>query len=87
MAEDADFCEVTLTAERRGKPHKLLSVHTFMGFPNRLEELMQSIKRRLKECIKEINDRIQLHSNVALLSFFMSKLLNLTLFSTWLDIV
>lgn len=77
MAENEDFCEVTLTAERRGKPHKLLTVHTFMGFPNRLEELMQNIKRRLEECIKEIEDRIQLHSNITLLNFFMSKLMNL----------
>jgi hypothetical protein len=76
MAEEEDFCEITLTAERRGKPPKRLEVHTFMGFPNRLETLMHNIKHILKNCIHEIELRTQLSLHAQLLEFFTSKLMD-----------
>jgi hypothetical protein len=73
MAESEDFREVELTAERRGKPQKLLKVCVSLGFPNHLEKLMRTIHQELRGSIKELEDRIQLSLQSQLLGYFMSK--------------
>ena len=73
MAENEDFREVELTAERRGKPRKLLKACVSLGFPNHLERLMRNIQQELQGAIRELEDRIQLSLHSQLLGYFMSK--------------
>lgn len=73
MAENDCFRDVILTANSCGSLKRLLRVEVRLGLPNNLEKLMQSIQRLLKDCISELEARIQLPLHAQLLNYFMSK--------------